>query len=134
MRSLGAFFAIFFCVVFLNISAFVTQIPPDGAGCARFVGRLTKLVVKCAGRADFANGFPDFIVVGASDTCRTHTCFSDGICSNWTCCYGATCCANRVQRKSTGGTTCTAGIVIVSIRPVFTRWTRFTRCFLSKCN
>ena len=49
MRSLGAFFAIFFCIVFLNISAFVAQIPSMCAGFARRFRRLVGSVVVPAG-------------------------------------------------------------------------------------
>ena len=49
MRSLGAFFAIFFCIVFLNIFAFVAQIPSVRAGFARRFRRLVGSVVVPAG-------------------------------------------------------------------------------------
>ena len=49
VRSLGAFFAIFFCIVFLNISAFVAQIPSMCAGFARRFRRLVGSVVVPAG-------------------------------------------------------------------------------------
>ena len=80
MRSLGAFFAIFFCVVFLNIFAFVAQIPSVRAGFARRFRRLVGSVVVPAGPTNGTGfGFGNLAhlaVVGVvfSDP----TCFADG--------------------------------------------------------
>ena len=80
MRSLGAFFAIFFCIVFLNIFAFVAQIPSVRAGFARRFRRLVGSVVVPAGLTN-GTGFgfgklAHLAVVGVvfSDP----TCFADG--------------------------------------------------------
>ena len=80
MRSLGAYFAIFFCVVLLNISAFVAQIPSMCAGFARRFRRLVGSVVVPAGPTSgtghrFGN-LAHLAVVGVvfSDP----TCFADG--------------------------------------------------------
>ena len=96
MRSLGAFFAIFFCIVFLNISAFVAQIPSMRAGFTRRFRRLVGSVVVPAGPTNgtghafgklahlavvgvvfsdptcFANGNGQYIVVLASGARFTH--------------------------------------------------------------
>ena len=80
MRSLGAFFAIFFFVVFLNIVAYVAQILSVRAGFARRFRRLVGSVVVLAGTTNSTSqGFGNLAhlaVVGVvfSDP----TCFADG--------------------------------------------------------
>tara|TARA_B110000090_G_scaffold3223_1_gene3362 strand:+ start:156 stop:659 length:504 start_codon:yes stop_codon:yes gene_type:complete len=80
VRSLGAVFTIFFFVVFLNIFAFVAQIPSVRAGFARRFRRLVGSVVVPAGPTNGTGfGFGNLAhlaVVGVvfSDP----TCFADG--------------------------------------------------------
>ena len=80
MRSLGAFFAIFFCIVFLNIFAFVAQIPSVRAGFARRFRRLVGSVVVPAGPTNGTGfGFGNLAhlaVVGV--VFSNPTCFADG--------------------------------------------------------
>jgi hypothetical protein len=80
VRSLGAFFAIFFCVVFLNISAFVAQILPMRTGFARRFRRLVGSVVVPAGPTNGTGfGFGNLAhlaVVGV--VLSNSTCFADG--------------------------------------------------------
>ena len=77
---MGAFFAIFFCIVFLNIFAFVAQIPSVRAGFARRFRRLVGSVVVPAGHTNGTGfGFGNLAhlaVVGV--VFSNPTCFADG--------------------------------------------------------
>jgi hypothetical protein len=80
VRSLGTFFAIFFFVVFLNIFAFVAQIPSVRASFARRFRRLVGSVVVPAGPTNgTGHGFgklTHLAVVGV--VFSVPTCFADG--------------------------------------------------------